>query len=440
MKKSLLAVAALAAAITATQVRADAIPPGWTAENVEPIGFSGLGGHYGAFKTSIKHAANGKWYLYMGHSFDHGWSILDVTDTANPRYVKFIPYEKPQKGLITSQITVHDNLMITALNSFTPLPEPFPSILLWDISDPENPKRVGEWTGGRTGTHRNVYPGGKYAYLSGNLPGYKGSIMIVLDVSDPAHPKQVGEWHHNGQKDGEPPLPQGVPYSYHGPVNMSPDNTMAVLPYAPSIVNLDMRDPTQPKLIGQLQMIPPFPNVGSQSVHTVLPLWDRKLVFAMSEAMKSDCKDPGMHFEVLIDNSDPAKPKLLSNLPKPQPPKGASFKNFCEKGGRFGGHNTNQELHSPEVEKPGNLLYVAYFNAGLRIFDISDPVTPREVAFFQPPERPGAPEHEGAHASPINWSEEVAVDTRGNIYLQEDKWGTFILRYKGAGQPAPTAR
>jgi hypothetical protein len=221
---------------------------------------------------------------------------------------------------------------------------------------------------------------------------------------------------------------------------MSPDNTMAVLPYTPSIVNLDMRDPTQPKLIGQLQMTPPFANVGIQSVHTVLPLWDRKLVFAMSEAMKSDCKDDGAHFEALIDNADPAKPKLLSMFPKPVPAKGLPYKNFCEKGGRFGGHNTNQETHSPDVEKPGNLIYIAYFNAGLRIFDISDPQTPREVGFFLPPERPDAPEHEGAHGSPINWSEEVAVDTRGNIYLQEDKWGTFILRFKGTGQPAPTAR
>jgi hypothetical protein len=70
-------------------------------------------------------------------------------------------------------------------------------------------------------------------------------------------------------------------------------------------------------------------------------------------------------------------------------------------------------------------------NAGLRIFDISDPRLPKEVGYFMPPERPGLPEHAGAHASPINWSEEVAVDARGNIYLNDDKWGTFVLRYTG---------
>jgi hypothetical protein len=48
-----------------------------------------------------------------------------------------------------------------------------------------------------------------------------------------------------------------------------------------------------------------------------------------------------------------------------------------------------------------------------------------------PPERPDLPEQSGAHASPIDWSEELAVDTRGNIYMNDDKWGLFVLRYTG---------
>jgi len=38
--------------------------------------------------------------------------------------------------------------------------------------------------------------------------------------------------------------------------------------------------------------------------------------------------------------------------------------------------------------------------------------------------RPGV----GAHASKVDWSEEIAVDARGNIYMNDDKWGLFILR------------
>jgi hypothetical protein len=73
----------------------------------------------------------------------------------------------------------------------------------------------------------------------------------------------------------------------------------------------------------------------------------------------------------------------------------------------------------------------------LRVYDISDPRQPTEVAYFMPPERPNLPAQAGAHASPINWSEELAVDARGNIYLNDDKWGTFVVRYDA---PKKTAK
>src|SRR6204780_1068292 len=93
--------------------------------------------------------------------------------------------------------------MITSLNSFKPQANPLPAVLLWDISDPENPKQVGSWTGGDRGSHRHSYPGGNYAYMAATYPGFKDRIMVILDVSDPAHPKEAGKWWQPGQKEGE---------------------------------------------------------------------------------------------------------------------------------------------------------------------------------------------------------------------------------------------
>ena len=56
---------------------------------------------------------------------------------------------------------------------------------------------------------------------------------------------------------------------------------------------------------------------------------------------------------------------------------------------------------------------------------------PREVGYFMPPERPDLPDQSGAHASKVDWSEEIAVDARGNILMNDDKWGLFVLRYTG---------
>ena len=421
---------------------ADEIPPGWQTSNMELVGFSGLGGHSAAFKLSIKQA-NGRWYLYMGHSFEPGWSILDVTDPKDPKYVKFIP--GPQ-GTITSQITLHDNLMLTGLGpdeggasggSATKAAEA--AVLLWDISDPANPKQISGWKGGPRGTHRNSYPGGKYAYLSANMPGYRGRILVILDVSDPKNPKEAGRWWMHGQKEGETAIGKVSP-GFHGPANISPDGKIAAMGYAPAIINLDISDIEHPKLIGQLTMTPPFPEVGAQSEHTVLPLWDRKILFASSEASASGCDTEPVHYAALIDNKDPSKPRLISLFPVPRPPKDAPYKDFCDKGGRFGPHNVSQETHSPDVQKPGNMIHITYFNAGLRAFNISDPHLPTETGWFIPPERPDAPKHSGPHESPINWTEDVLVDARGYIYITDDKWGVWILKDSAPAQGAPSSR
>jgi len=160
-----------AAALLPLPALADPIPPGGQASNLEVVGFTGLEGRPGAFKLAIKHGKNDHWYLYAGHSFDQGWSIVDVTDPKNPRYVKFMPYSTTSKEVLTAQLTLHDDILITAIDKES---KTDPTLIIWDISDPENPKKIGQWKGGEGGSHRNSYPGGKYAYLPAFMPGYQG--------------------------------------------------------------------------------------------------------------------------------------------------------------------------------------------------------------------------------------------------------------------------
>jgi len=417
---------------------ADAIPRGWDSFNTRPIAYSDLNGRRGGFKMAIKQVG-GRWYLYMGHLWDYGWSILDVTDPRSPKVLKFIP---GPPNTWTIQMTLHENLMITALQKQPPdwggdAAKPFEEgVLIWDISDPVNPKQVSQWKTGGTGTHRNSYPGGKYAYLSAGMPGYKGNVLIILDVSDPAKPKEAGRWAMPGQKEGEPPAEP--PFGFHGPANISPDGKMASMGYAPAVINLDISDIANPKLIGKLVFTPPFISAGAQSEHTVLPIWSRKLLFASSEASAEGCDKDALNYAALIDNQNPAKPRLMSMFPTPVPPKRSRYKDFCDKGGRFGPHNTNQEIHLPDVEKPGNLIYLTYFNAGLQIFDIKDPYVPVISGWFIPPQ---PTKKVGTYPKQlVTQTEDVLVDTRGNIYVDDKEWGLFILRYFGPDQPRPTAQ
>ena len=134
------------------------------------------------------------WYLYLGHLWNYGWSIVDVTDVKNPKVVKFVP---GPPNTWTIQMEMHDNIMLTALQVQPPIWGGDPNkphdegVLIWDISDPVNPKQLSQWKTGSTGIHRIGYPGGKYASLAANMPGFKGQILVFLDISDPKNPKEV---------------------------------------------------------------------------------------------------------------------------------------------------------------------------------------------------------------------------------------------------------
>jgi hypothetical protein len=419
---------------------ADQIPAGWKANNVQPIGYSNLDGHGGAFKITIRHVGT-RWYLYLGNLWSYGWTIVDVTDAKNPKVVKFIP---GPPNTWTIQMEMHDNLMLTALQQQPPIWGGDPNkphdegVLLWDISDPVNPKQLSQWKTGSTGIHRIGYPGGRYANLAANMPGYRGQILVFLDVSDPKNPKEASRFWLPGQKEGEPP--PSAPTSFHGPAII--DGDKAYLGYGPAVVTLDISDIAHPKQIGRLDFVPPFkPGITLHDVHYIP---GRSELFVHSEGSGGDvenqpptCSGP-IDLVGMVDVKDLSKPKLISIFPTPAPPAGEPYTDFCDKGGRFGPHNTNLEYHLPDVEKQADLIYLTYFNAGLRIFNIHDARLPKEVGWFIPPQP--AKRIGPLPAKLVNQTEDVLVDTRGNMYITDKQWGLFVLKYTGREEPAPTAK
>jgi hypothetical protein len=415
------------------------LPQGWQASNMKPLSHLDLPGPR-AFKLSIKQA-NGRWYLFVaqgGGAADvplegRGFNVVDVTDPANPKLVTTVPVASG-----SGQLTHHDNLLIAGVqNPYAegnphPREAPFakqqPAMndlaVFFDVSDPAQPKELSRWRTRGWATHRNVYPGGKYAYMAAWIDGYKGqAVLQVLDVSDPVHPKEVSTWWQPGQKDGEPA--RVPPNGLHGPVTVSPDGKMLTMGYAPGVVNLNFSDPAHPTLIGEINFAP-LPSLGAQSIHTGLPLKNGMLHVSIEPA------DPGCTesaaWAALVDNRNPAKPRLVSYYPRPAPPPGATYKSFCEKGGRVGPHNVNAEVHLPDAQGPGDLIFMTYFTAGVRAFDISDPNTPKETGWFLP--------KIGTWESGARGPEDILVDTRGNIYTSMgEESGIWIVRYTNPKGP-----
>ena len=78
------------------------------------------------------------------------------------------------------------------------------------------------------------------------------------------------------------------------------------------------------------------------------------------------------------------------------------------------------------------LAYLAYFNAGLQIYDISDPHDPHISGYFIPDD---PKERRGPIPSKlVHQAEDVLVDRRGVIYMSEGNSGIYILTLNPAQQ------
>jgi hypothetical protein len=403
------------------------VPPGpsWS-DRVRVVGYSDLDGRPG-FKLAMQEVGS-RFYLYLGHLWHRGWSVMDVTDPASPRLLRFI--DGPANTW-TIQVQVAEGRMVTALERIgtgwgDDPRAPFETgMLVWDVRDPEKPVRLGHWATGGSGTHRNYYDGGRYVHLASGLPGYTGNVYQIVDIVDPSRPREVGRWWVPGQwrEGGETGAPPDT--GLHGGPYTVGDR--AYLPYgAAGLVILDVADVTAPRLVSQLSFSPPFQS--RIAVHTAVPLPDRKLVAVNSEAIAEDCREP-LGFAGLVDVSDEAAPRLVSLFPLPAPPADAPWKNFCERGGRFGPHNQHQPQHQAVLFDRDDVVFLTYFNAGLRVIDIADPRLPREVGSFVPPDplvRLGV-----LPRKLVAQSEDVLVDRRGFVYLTDKNHGLYVLRWEG---------
>jgi hypothetical protein len=99
-----------------------------------------------------------------------------------------------------------------------------------------------------------------------------------------------------------------------------------------------------------------------------------------------------------------------------------------KKRAKFGPHNLHE--NRPGSFQSEQLIFATYQNAGVRVFDITDPFAPREVAHFVPPApekmvdpRPNRPR--------VIQSNDVYVAADGLMYVTDVNDGLTILKYNG---------
>ena len=177
-------------------------------------------------------------------------------------------------------------------------------------------------------------------------------------------------------------------------------------------------------------------------VHTAKPLYDfaiadyadnleaatRDLLLVSSEAGTFRCQE-NRDVLFVFDITDEAHPLPISTFQVPEEPG-----DFCHRGGRFGPHSFN-DAYDPRFDHA--LVYLAYFNAGIRAIDIRDPFAPREVGHFIPEVTANTTEScitiDGVeHCDKAIQTNNVNIDDRGFIYaLDRASTGLHILEPTG---------
>ena len=275
----------------------------------------------------------------------------------------------------------------------------------WDISNPAKPRLLTHQKTFGFGVHRFDMDE-RYAYISTEMEGYVGNILVIYDIGDPAKPAEVARWWMPGQHvaGGEKPTWSGYKNRLHHALRVG--DTMWAACWHAGLRVIDVKDIRKPTTIGAYDYHPPFP----EPTHTVLkPPFkvagkDVAVVFDEEHDHVPGRLHAGMWvFDVTdVANIKPLSIFYVSELDSP-----------WSRVGRFGAHQPTEHMSD-------TLVYASWFSGGLRIVDIADPANPREVGHY-------IPEPSAGFKSPQ--SNDVDTDSRGLIYLLDRDQGLDILEH-----------
>jgi hypothetical protein len=151
-----------------------------------------------------------------------------------------------------------------------------------------------------------------------------------------------------------------------------------------------------------------------------LPLSGRNLLVVADEANAEQCAK-GTFYTWVVDIRAQENPVPIATMPTPQE------RNYCALG-TFGPHNLHE--NRPGSFRSEETIFATYNNAGVRVFDIRNAFSPREVASWIPP-APARLVDPRPNVALAAKSADVFVTTDGLMYVSDWNAGLHVLQYEG---------
>jgi hypothetical protein len=423
----------------------------------------------------VVHRQGNRFIAYIGHhggsalnpltgkQEPNGTSVVDVTDPRSPKYLAHVPGSATGSGEAggAQMVRVCDGKAL-------PKGDPAKTYLLrtvgndgheiLDVTDPANPKKLITVLSGLTTTHKNWWEcdtGIAYLVSYKKADGWRSRGAKIYDLSDPAKPRYIRDYGLVGQEPGSKVEP--IPQPLHGPIRLgnrvyfgygsSTAGTLQIVdrdkllkgnpaskdPFAPTPENLRYPE------ISRLEL---YPNTGAHTAFPVLGMTipefakmekgkTADFVVIVTESTQNECREY-RHPVFFVDVTDERRPFSVSNFDVTE-----ASGDFCARGGRFGAH-ASHESFTPIYYK--RMIFVTYFNAGVRAVDIRDPYRPKEVGYYIPAitdktDKRCVKTESGERCKAAIQSNNVEVDDRGFIYVVDRaNTGMHILELTGAAR------
>lgn len=271
---------------------------------------------------------------YLARRFD-GLRVVDLSDVENPIERSHLPVAIPDAE------HYNDLKVVTGPgdSTYALMASNARGVVVIDVSDPDAPTEVTSFPApelapdGVPAVH-TLFVDGTRAYVSLN---YDESLR-VYDISDPRTPVALGQF-RNERLNTEPGTLHDL---YVG------GNTAYLNYWGLGMSLVDVSDPSQPVLLGE------YRDYGERSSHSnwVTQVGDRTI---------SVHGDEQYNAHVRIVDVDPQSSEFLATL---------------------GSYQTRSEVSVHNILASGQRAYVAYYQDGLRILDLSDPHNPQKVAHY----------------------------------------------------------
>lgn len=301
-------------------------------------------------------------YAYVS-ALDQGVYIYDISNPAAPRKVSELV---PQSDIWNSVWVKDGTMYIASTNK---------GVLLYDVSNPAEPLALKSYPVETPVDVRSITIDGNWLYAASPFPNAE---VLVYDATNPRE-LVMGKRYYVEQTD---PTVGDRPYDV-----LVRGGKLYVSHWSYGLAVSDVTNPKTPKLLGRFA----YTDATTRKMD-VGPIGNRTLAFEAGE-------DWGAHLRIL-DVTSPSNITQVAEVPlRPE-----------------------VSVRAPKLS--GSKLYVAHYQDGVRVLDVSNPNEPRQVAYFNTWSETDA----GRGNTFFEGVTDVVVPGDGYIYATDTSRGLMIFR------------